>query len=595
MLRPRESETRQLKDLCGLWKFCAAEDGQGEAGNWPDDGLPAFQFMPFPSSVNDLTQDLSLRDHLGPIWYERDDFVPVEWQDRDVELWVGAATHRAKVWVNGELIAEHNGGFLPFAGNANEALRFGGRNRIVIRVDTRLDWATLPPGMVADRKGRECLPEDWEANEFHFDFMNYVGIHRPVRWVVTPKSGLKELSLTPDLEEGDGILTWELTHGGDRAVVSVVAEDGHLLAEGEGENGRLRVAGIVPWAPLKPSLYDVSVQIITDDTVVDRYSLRTGFRNVHIEGKQFLINGEPFYFKGYGRHEDAPLRGRGLDLVHQIKDVNLLLWTGANSFRTSHYPYAEECMDLADELGIVVIDEVPAVGLGIWGNWGKDNVVFNDELAGPELCEHHCQVVRDLIHRDRHHPCVVSWSLGNESATYETGSRPYYEKVVAASRAEDSSRPHMYVINVPAEQDRVGDLFDFLGLNAYKSWYDLPGRLDSIQHTLPSEILPYWEKYKLPIMLTEYGTDTIAGFHQDPPVMFTEEYQVAFFDEYHKVMDEFDFVVGEQVWNFADFMTKQGLTRVDGNRKGVFTRDRRPKMGAHALRARWTSHHPKWG
>ena len=244
-------------------------------------------------------------------------------------------------------------------------------------------------------------------------------------------------------------------------------------------------------------------------------------------------------------------------------------------------------MDLADELGVLVIDEVPAVGLGIWKHWGKPGMVFNETLAGPALQAHHCQVMRDLIARDRHHPCVVSWSLGNESATYEPEARPYYQAVVDAARAADTSRPLMYVINVPAEIDLIGDLFDWLGVNSYKSWYDGTARLDAIPHILAPELIGWWEKYQVPIMLTEYGTDTIAGVHQDPPVMFSEEYQIAFYEAYHQVIDQLPFIVGEQVWNFADFMTKQGLTRVDGNKKGIFTRDRRPKGAAFTLRQRW--------
>ncbi len=98
----------------------------------------------------------------------------------------------------------------------------------------------------------------------------------------------------------------------------------------------------------------------------------------------------------------------------------------------------------------------------------------------------------------------------------------------------------------------------------------------------------FHEKFKKPVMMTEYGADTIAGFHQDPPVMFTEEYQCQMFEHYHNVFDKLDFFVGEHVWNFADFMTRQDVTRVVGNKKGVFTRQRQPKMAAHLLRRRWT-------
>src|SRR6185437_16260032 len=88
-----------------------------------------------------------------------------------------------------------------------------------------------------------------------------------------------------------------------------------------------------------------------------------GVRTVAVRDGKFLINGEPFYFKGFGKHEDFPLYGRGFDAVVNVKDIGLLKWIGANSFRTSHYPYSEELMRLADREGLVVIDEVPAVGM----------------------------------------------------------------------------------------------------------------------------------------------------------------------------------------------------------------------------------------
>jgi beta-glucuronidase len=95
------------------------------------------------------------------------------------------------------------------------------------------------------------------------------------------------------------------------------------------------------------------------------------------------------------------------------------------------------------------------------------------------------------------------------------------------------------------------------------------------------------EREGKPIIMTEYGGDTLAGLHSVTPMPWDEEYQVELLDMYHRVFDRIDAVVGEQVWNFADFATGPGVLRVGGNKKGVFTRDRRPKAAAHALRRRW--------
>lgn len=98
-----------------------------------------------------------------------------------------------------------------------------------------------------------------------------------------------------------------------------------------------------------------------------------------------------------------------------------------------------------------------------------------------------------------------------------------------------------------------------------------------------------WGKLGKPVMFTEYGADTVSGLHDTTSVMYTEEYQVEYYEMNNKVFDEFDFVVGEQAWNFADFATSQSLLRVQGNKKGLFTRDRKPKMVAHYFRNRWSA------
>lgn len=141
----------------------------------------------------------------------------------------------------------------------------------------------------------------------------------------------------------------------------------------------------------------------------DVYEQTFGIRTVEVKGTRFLINGEPFYFKGFGKHEDSAFHGRGLDFCLNIRDLSLLDWIHANSFRTSHYPYAEEMYELCDKEGIVIIDETPAVGIGA-------GEAVNPYETFP-LKEYHEQVLEELIRRDKNHPSVVMWSLGNEPDT----------------------------------------------------------------------------------------------------------------------------------------------------------------------------------
>ena len=125
-----------------------------------------------------------------------------------------------------------------------------------------------------------------------------------------------------------------------------------------------------------------------DDVPIDAYELPVGIRTVRVDGMRFLINGEPFYFTGFGKHEDSPVRGKGHDNAFMVHDFALMDWLGANSFRTSHYPYAEEVLEYADRHGIVVIDETPAVGINSGlaaGAFGAEPfTTFSPETIAPQ-------------------------------------------------------------------------------------------------------------------------------------------------------------------------------------------------------------------
>ena len=128
---------------------------------------------------------------------------------------------------------------------------------------------------------------------------------------------------------------------------------------------------------------------------------------------------------------------------------------------------------------------------------------------------------------------------------------------------------------------------DVVCINRYYGWYNLAGNLDIAQQALEEEFA-FWTKVGKPIILAEYGADAISGMHAVVPEMFTEEYQVQYLEKMNAILDKFDFVVGEMPWNFADFDTQQGPMRAGGNHKGLFNRDRTPKMAAYAIKKRWT-------
>ena len=591
MLYPIMTESRYVIDLNGIWKFKLDKDSKGFDEKWYEQGIKDGINMPVPASFNDVVEDINIRNHVGWVWYEREFIIPEALLSQRLVLRFGSVTHVAKVYLNGRFVMEHKGGFTPFEAEVNDFI-VKGKNRLVVTANNVVDYTTLPVG-----KYREFEIEGLGKiirNFANFDFFNYAGIHRPVKIYTTPKVYIEDITINTHLYDSTGVINYEIEVSDDCDVdISILDEENRVVATARGLNGEVKIENVKLWEPLNAYLYTMRVELTSTCGVIDVYEQPFGVRTVEVKDGQFLINNKPFYFKGFGKHEDSNIHGRGLDEVLNVKDFNLLKWIGANSVRTSHYPYSEEFMRLADREGIVVIDEVPAVGLHL--NFGTD--MFGGAEKGNtweilKTHEHHKDVIKELISRDKNHPCVVMWSIANEPATEEEGAVEYFKPLIELTKKLDpQKRPVTIVLHLMDTPDkgRVSDLVDVIALNRYYGWYIENGRLDIAKAYLRRELEGWAARYPdKPVMLTEFGADTIAGFHDSIPVMFTEEYQAEFLNAYHEVMDEFPTLIGEHVWNFADFATSQGIMRVDGNKKGVFTRDRKPKLAAHLLRKRWS-------
>nr|XP_042713734.1 beta-glucuronidase isoform X2 [Chrysemys picta bellii] len=600
MLYPRESASRELKELNGLWSFRADFSAQRDKGfvqQWYRKPLrqsgPVID-MPVPASFNELTQDPNLRQYTGWVWYEKEVLLPRSWLlnalNTRVVLRVGSAHYYSIVWVNGVQVTEHEGGHLPFEADISRIVQGspGALCRITIALNNTLTPQTLPPGSIQFMTDESKYPRGYFVQNTKFDFFNYAGIHRPVVLYTTPSVYIDDITVTTAWAGNSGMVRYQvLVRGNTRYSLSLNLreKEGKVVATGEGPIGELKVVEPKLWWPYlmheNPGyLYYLEVKLsaqVGGELSEDVYTLPVGIRTVHVTSSQFLINGKPFYFHGVNKHEDADIRGKGLDWSLIVKDFNLLQWLGANSFRTSHYPYAEEIMDLCDAYGIVVIDECPGVGMKDPENFG------NKSLA------HHLVVMEELIRRDKNRPSVVMWSVANEPASELSPAANYFKTVIAHTKAIDPTRPVTFVSNANYARDHGAPYVDVICVNSYFSWYHDAGHLEVIQLQLNTQFENWYKAYQKPIIQSEYGADTIAGLHNDPPLMFSEEYQKAVLKEYHSVFDKKrkEYVIGELIWNFADFMTDQATTRVLGNKKGIFTRQRQPKAAAFVLRDRY--------
>jgi beta-glucuronidase len=589
MLRPQDTATRERKSLDGLWQFALDPEGTGRSSRWFADALPGNREMAVPASFNDIAADAAVRDYFGDVWYQTVVRVPRGWDGQRIILYFESATHRATVWVNGVEVVSHEGGYTPFEADITEHVTPGEEARITAVVNNTLSFQTIPPGVIEDTP-------DGKRQIYWHDFFNYAGLHRTVWLYATPRAHLTDVTVVTSHDGSDGIVEYqtEAEDPGDAEINVVLRDaDGVEVASERGPSGTLRVPGVHRWAPGDGYLYDLELQLVaTDGTVVDSYHQSVGVRTVSVDGTRFLINGEPFYFTGFGKHEDLPVIGKGHNDAFLVHDVELLKWIGANSFRTSHYPYSEDVLDYADRQGIVVIDETAAVGLnmglggGIFG--GQGYVTFSPDTINEQSREVHAQAIRELVARDKNHPSVVLWSIANEPESDTEGAEAYFEPLFELTKELDPTRPvgFVNVMLAPYGKCRVSQFGDVLMLNRYYGWYVNTGDLSAAERAWEEE-LQGWASEGKPIIITEYGADTYPGLHSVTPMPWTEEYQVEYLDMNHRVFDRIDAVVGEHVWNFADFATTSGIMRVGGNKKGAFTRDRQPKAAAHALRRRW--------
>ena len=231
------------------------------------------------------------------------------------------------------------------------------------------------------------------------------------------------------------------------------------IAEFNNCMGTEKLQNIQLWWPylMNPTVaYMYTMDIMVHDLPSgskDAFSIPFGIRTIEWNASSLLVNGQPFYFRGFGKHEDSDLRGKGLDWPLVTRDFHLIKWIGANSFRTSHYPYAEEIMDMADKQGIMVINECPGVNLHTFDS---------------DLLLNHMQVMKALIARDKNRPSVIAWSIANEPVSNVDAAKPYFQEVADLARSLDPQhRPITAALSRSVEEDKAAEALDIVAINRY--------------------------------------------------------------------------------------------------------------------------------
>ena len=512
------------------------------------DGSESLQV---PGDWNTQKPELFLYE--GTVWY-RKTFDLEARAGRRLFVYFGAANYEAIVYLNGDKLGRHEGGFTPFAFEVTDRVREGA-NSLVVKVD--------------NKRRRDAIPT------VNTDWWNYGGITRRVLLVETPSTYVKDYVVQLAPGRPDRIEGWVQLDGPEASgTVAVSIPEAGLRAEAVVDGaGRAEIAmdarGLELWSPDNPKLYEVVISHGGEDL-----SDAIGFRTLETRGHEILLNGESIYLRGICIHEEAPLRG---GRAHGPDDSNLLLdWAqelGCNFVRLAHYPHNEFIVREADRRGILVWSEVPVYWTIQWEN-----------EATAALAR---QQIEEMITRDRNRACVILWSLANETPVGD--SRNAFLKGLADhARALDPTR----LLTAAMEKryvdggatihidDPFGEYLDVLGCNEYVGWYDgLPPKADGLSWT---------SAYDKPVIISEFGGGAKAGLHGDPVNdRWTEDFQAAIYRHQIGMLDKVPFVRGLTPWILADFRSpRRPLPEIqDGwNRKGLISNHGERKMAFDVLR-----------
>lgn len=576
MLYPQSNAHRQCLDLSGFWEFRVDAKNAGLESKW-NEGFDGGRPIAVPASWNDQFEEW--RDYLGNAWYQRRFDLPWGWEQQRVFVRFASVNYIAEVWLNGTRLGEHEGGHLPFEFDITAQMRRTG-NLLVVRVDGALDERRVPPGNVPYH------PDDTFAEpsfpNTNFNFFPFCGIQQPVHLYTKPNGAITDIKVTSELKEGNAIVKVAVTRAAsDRANLKVAIKgfgaevDREIETSTETAEVTLQVLRPALWSPQNPNLYDLTVQLATGLGAYDEYTLPIGIRTVTVEGDNILLNGEKLTIKGFSRHDDFPVVGRGIVPALVVKDLSLMRWMGANCFRTAGYPCSEETLSLADRMGWLVIDESPMAGQAFAGMGLEKRYNLSR------------QIVKEWVRRDMNHPSVIMWSLAGEPHSRRGSSKLFLDRCRKDCLEVDKSRPYT-VVSMVGLEEAAFDVLDVVCVNLHPAWDSQPGQVKEGLTEFSAALDAIHDKWPKPMIVTEFSCEAIAGHHALPSEMWSEEYQAEVVAGAVQVLRSKPYVAGMLVGPLADFKSPQSTVAPGGmNMLGIFTRDRRPKLAAHSLRTLW--------
>lgn len=575
---------RELMELSGpLWRFQPDVPNKGELLGWhlPEHDDSAWLAAMVPGTAEDCSP--WLRNFLDSSWFRRWFDAPAHWAEKRVVIRFESVTDHCEVYLNGRKIGAHADGYLRFDLEAGAALKPGQRNLLAVRVDNQR-WPQDCPGLERGWRTYSGIMREVYAIAMDKLYLANVGVVaepcaeggklRVVATVINSHNENVSASLAVSVLE-TGFRSRTLTRGDFKA-----GDTRELIFEGI-------VEGAEAWTPESPRLYTVRVQLINvwpQKYQGDAQDLRVGFRKVETREGQIFLNGRRVFLTGFNRHEDSPTKGLCTDLETARADLVAMKQNGANFVRLCHYPHHPGELDLCDELGLLVMCEIPVYW---WRGYEHGEEQHKAKRANAK------RQLRNMILRDRNHPSVIFWSVSNETVESRPEVVEGNDQLMQLARELDPTR---FVTHVSCcwwhEFNFAVD--DVICVNGYPAhhldrWQNLPSD-QNVMNTQPRLPEPHWPTVtqwwrqrlaavheKFPgkaIVVTEFGHPAIKGVAEGH---YGEDRQTKVIEADTAGMDA-PYVAGMTIWCWADHTWHESSSdNLSFSPYGVVTRDRRPK------------------
>ncbi|MFN4079442.1 MAG: glycoside hydrolase family 2 protein [Saprospiraceae bacterium] len=500
----------------------------------------------------------------GSLWYKTD-FPYSPKTGKRLLLYFGAVNYRADVYLNGQKVGWHEGGYDPFHFDISSFVAEGS-NTLIVRADNRREPDRVP-GMTTD-------------------WWNFGGILRDVWLIETPETYILDYFLQLD-PKNPSFATGYVQLEGQRKKQRITIQIPELnlsqsvLTNDAGRAAfKIDLSKALRWYPERPKRYEVRFEAETDATVD-----HIGFRTIETRGADLLLNGKPLFLRGICIHEQAPLRsGRA---YAQEDAATLLNWAkelNCNFVRLAHYPHNEIMTRLADELGLLVWCEIPVY----WGIQYENPATFQQALGQ----------VRSMVERDKNRASVIIWSVANETPREDPRRLDFLNRLAAEARAIDATRLISAALDRTEDKSRnlvrITDPFaqtsDVLSANEYIGWYgSTPDRC----------ALMTWDlsEHQKPFVVSEFGADALFNYRADSLTIWSEDYQEWLYREQLAMLSKIPSWRGVSPWILADFRSpRRNLPGIqDGwNRKGLISSEGQRKRAWYVLRDFYAEMEKKW-